>query len=448
MSRRRFLLAALALGLVPGLASAQCGRLLVSGYQSNVHVYDACSGEFQQVLDQATPRRLAGAQATRIHDGMIYVVSENTQQILRYRADDLSYIDTFITAPGGTNPTGVDVGPDGDVYVGGYASHSVLRFDGQTGAAKGTAVAARAAGLRGPDNGLRFGPDGKLYVPGYDSNNAVRFDPANNQTTTWVAPSAGGLRHSRAILFEPGGQTVLIASEGSDAILRFRVSDGGFVTRFVQPGFRPTGIDYGPDNQLFVTGDFFNGVRVYDARDGRFLRDVVPQGGTGGLVGATFVTYLPPQATTTPTVQHVGSQFWIVGGGVRSGSTLDVPDAVSANGTAFGNAFRAEDAVQRRWGGLRIRFTGCDAAELEWSSGGADSAGFGSGGYALQRLAPNPASRACNASGFANVSDGSYMSGAWFGGAARAGEGLFIDVLDDSQALVSFFTHRPAQTSR
>jgi len=164
MRPHRYLLVALALGLGPGLASAQCGRLLVSGYESNVHVYDACTGEFQQVLDQASPRRLAGAQATRVHDGLIYVVSENTQQILRYRADDLRYVDTFITAPAGTNPTGVDLGPDGDVYVGGYASHSVLRFDGRTGAAKGVAVAARAAGLRGPDNGLRFGPDGKLYA--------------------------------------------------------------------------------------------------------------------------------------------------------------------------------------------------------------------------------------------------------------------------------------------
>jgi hypothetical protein len=437
----------LTLFALPGLAAAQCGRLLVSGYESNVHVYDACSGAFLQVLDQASPRRLAGAQATRVHAGMIYVVSENTQQILRYRADDLAYVDTFITAPAGTNPTGVAVGPDGDVYVGGYASQSVLRFDGGSGAAKGVAVAPRAAGLQGPDNGLRFGPDGRLYVPGYDSNNAVRWDPASNQTAIWVQPRAGGLRHSRAILFEAGGQTALIASEGSDAILRFRVGDGGFVARFAQPGFRPTGIDLGPDNQLFVTGDFFNGVRVLDARDGRFIKDLV-QPGAGGLVGATFVTYLPPQATTAPTAQHVGSQFWVVGAGLRTGSTLDVADAVSANGAAFGSAFRAEAAVQRRWGSLRIRFTGCDSAELEWSSEGADSAGFGRGGYALERLAPNPASRACQSSGFANVGDGSYMSGAWFGGAARAGEGLFIDTLDAGQALVSFFTHRPAAAAR
>ncbi len=439
---RSITLATLAALASPAALAADCGKLLVSGYSSNVHVYDACSGAFQRVLDQATPRRLAGAQATRVHNGLLYVVSEETQKILRYRADNLDFVDAFIDADG-MNPTGVAIGPDGDVYVGGYQSDSVTRFDGQSGAFEAVVVPARAAGLDGTDNGLGFGPDGQLYVPGYDSNNAVRYNPATGQTSGWVQAGAGGLRHTRAILFEPGGQTALIASEGSNAVLRFRVSDGGFVSAFINLPFRPTGLDYLPSGELLVTGDHANKVAVYNASSGAFIRDLVSVG-SGGLIGPTFVTYLAPAATETVNAAHLGSQFWAVGAGLRSGARLDVPDALSANGSVFGTGFDPNAAVKRRWGALQITWTGCDAATLSWDSRGSDSAGFGTGGYPLQRIAPNPASLACAQQGFANVSDGSYMSGAWFGGPSRDGEGLFIDVLTANQVLVSFFTHRAA----
>jgi len=35
------------------------------------------------------------------------------------------------------------------------------------------------------------------------------------------------------------------------------------------------------------------------------------------------------------------------------------------------------------------------------------------------------------------------MAGTWFGGTARSGEGLFLDVFEDGTVAVAWFTHRP-----
>ena len=101
----------------------------------------------------------------------------------------------------GFNPTGLAFGPDGDVYVCGYAGDSVRRYDGTTRQLEATVVPPRAAGLDGADNGMTFGPDGRLYIPGYDANNVVAWDPATNQVSTFIARNAGGLIHPRGIVF-------------------------------------------------------------------------------------------------------------------------------------------------------------------------------------------------------------------------------------------------------
>jgi hypothetical protein len=115
----------------------------------------------------------------------------------------------------------------------------------------------------------------------------------------------------------------------------------------------------------------------------------------------------------------------------------------STNGAAFGSAFNPADAANQRWGAARIEWTGCNTAELSWDSTGPDAAGFGIGGYSLQRLAPNAAGDRCTAQGFPVTTGNEFMAGTWYGGPTRDGEGLVIDALSDGQVLVSFFTHRP-----
>src|SRR5690606_12794002 len=335
---------------------------------------------------------------------------------------------------------GVAFGADGDVYLGGYNSDSVLRFDGRTAAAKGEVV-RRGDGANGVDNGLVFGPDGKLYVPGFDSHNVLRWDPATGRSEVFIPSRSGGLFRTRGILFEPDGSGVLVSSEGSREILRFH-RDGRFDRVLARFDFGPNGMAYAADGSLLVTG--FGGDRVLrlDARSGTVLGTVVPTG-QGGLRGATFLAILPPEAETNePDAEQIGSQYWLTGAGPAQAGLLEV-DLHSSHGGAFGADLDPAPGPRARWGSLRISFSGCDSAQLSWTSSGPDSAGFGDGGYALQRIAGNPASAQCHAEGFDPAAGPAFMAGTRYGGAARSGEGLFLDVLVDGTVLVAWFAHRP-----
>lgn len=418
-------------------ASAACaGRLFVSGYFSNnVHVYDACTGEFQRVLDDSN--RIRGPQATKIGpDGKLWVVSEENARILRYEPDTLAFIDIWTSVGAGFNPTGLAFGPDGDVYVCGYQSDTVRRYDGTTRQLEATVVPARAGGLNGPDNGMTFGPDGRLYVPGYDSNSVVTWDPATNQVAPFVAGGAGGLSRTRGILFEPGG-TVLVSSEGTGRILRYGAG-GAFVGVFATDLALPGGMIFDGDGGLFVaTGDSASRIGA----DGANLGLVFPFG-RGGLSGGTFASFVPARGSSVDTSQ-VGTQYWVVGSGVAGAREIVLNDVVSATGTAFGPAFRAQDVVRKRWGSLRIAFTDCRSGTLSWDSTGTDTAGFGDGGYPLGVLIPTAFTTQCEQQGFANVQGNDWMNGTWWGGETRSGEGLLIHVAPDDTVFLAWFTHRP-----
>ncbi len=431
------LIGLLLLASLESTAQSGCnaGRALVSGYYSNVHVYDACTGVFERVLDN--DGRISGAQAVWPRpDGRVYVVSENNGRILRYQSSSLAYIDTFIDTGAGFKPTGIAFGPDGDIYVAGFDVDEVRRYDGQTGALKSTPVAARAGGLDGPDNGMTFGPDGKLYIPGYYSNNVLRYDPATNNLSTFVAAGSGGLRHTRAILFEPGNASVLVSSEGSSQILRFNSGSGALMGTFASlPS--PAGMNYTNDGRLLVATNS-TVVQVINASTGAVQGFLFPISAGGGLQGSTYVATMQPKVE----LSQVGTQYWLIGAGQVNGRTIEF-DLLSATGTQFGDAFRPADVVRKRWGSIRIAFTSCESADFSWNSSGADSAGFGVGGYVLQSLVGTAFTDACKLLPFDQVSGSDFMNGTWYGGSSRSGEGLLITVNASGLATVAMFTHQP-----
>ena len=142
-------LSIIAITLLAGSAEAQtCAhRLLLSGYFSNnVHVYNACDGRFERLLDSAN--RIAGAQATRLsEDGKLYVVSEENGRILRYDAASLAYQDAPVTLPPGFGGTGMVLNGE-EVWVAGYQFGGVRRY-GLSGEDRGVLMAPGSAGLAG-----------------------------------------------------------------------------------------------------------------------------------------------------------------------------------------------------------------------------------------------------------------------------------------------------------
>jgi len=296
----------------PAVAAGCSHRLFVSGYNSTVHVFDACTGAYERDLD--TSARIRGAQAVKLGpDGLLYVISEKSQQILRYRNDTLAFVDVFASLPG-ADPTGLAFDPAGNVYVAAFRTDNVRRLS-PSGAAIDIPVAARAAALRGPDNGITFGPDGRLYIPGYYSSSVVRHDPQTGATDAVVAYSTQGLTNTRGLLPERNGQGMLITGEGSGQLLRLDLATGNVTV--LNAGFvAPTGLDYAPNGELLV----LEGSRVHrlDPVSGAF-KGVLIAPGAAPIQGGTYLAVLPNPggggaAATVPVVEyfHAGLDHYFV----------------------------------------------------------------------------------------------------------------------------------------
>jgi DNA-binding beta-propeller fold protein YncE len=288
----RFAAVASILLFVGAAAHAQpCGHhLLVSGYFSNnVAIYDACSATFLRQLEQAG--RIQGAQAVRYNpaDDLIYVVSEGNDQIQRYRHDGTyAFVDVFAQLASDIDPTGIDFGPAGEVYVASYGTSSVLELDPLTGAIVDT-VLPSDSGLLGADNGMMVSASGRLYVPGYDSSSVARVDLANGDVhADFVASGTGGLFETRGIVDE--GATILVGGEGSGEIYRFDADSGALVDTLITGLNRPTGMTLDVDGSLLVL--WGNRVRRYD-RDTGALLGTLAYGVDGGISGGTFVALVP-----------------------------------------------------------------------------------------------------------------------------------------------------------
>ncbi len=290
--------------LVAGAATAQSppcpARLFVSGYFSTVHIYDACTGAYLRDLDPTG--RIRGAQAVKLGpDGLIYVTSEMSQQILRYRNDTLAFVDVF-AAFTDADPTGFAFGPDGNVYVAAFRTNNVRRLSG-AGVPLDVPVAKGTAGLIGPDNGITFGPDGNLYIPGFYSSNVVRFDPRTGTASVAVAKNAMGLGATRGILPERDGSGLLITGEGSGQLLRLDLATGVVSVRAA--GFtRPTGLAFAPNGDLLIVDG--NAVVRRDPATGTSRGTLVAEG-AGGLEGGTYaavIAFTAPASVPVPVVEY------------------------------------------------------------------------------------------------------------------------------------------------
>lgn len=416
-------------------------RALVSGYYSNVHVYDACTGEFLRKLDESG--RIQGAQAVKLGpDGRVWVVSEEAGTILRYDLDSLNYVDTFATVGVPWGVTGLTFVGENTVYLGSYDTGRLRRYDIATGAGQDVSGVSL---LRGPDNGLTTTPDGQLLIPGYDSNNVVRYNPADGQFSTFVAAGANGLRATRGLLFNEAGTKVYVTGERSNQVLRYNYPSGTLDKVIATSITTPTGITWYDENTLLVagTGRLGAGVLKIDAESGE-EKSLFIRIGSGGLAGPTYVTLVPASVdeVQTPNAATLGSQYWLTALGRLNGSRAEL-EANTALGSHFGDDFDPTEVRKPRWGQITLNFLNCRQAELTWTSRGEDSARFGSGGYRIERMLNTPTTAACERTGIAAAPDSTWLQGAWYGGPPRDGEGFMLDTDGSGLIFLTWFTYRP-----
>jgi DNA-binding beta-propeller fold protein YncE len=283
--------AVLLLPFVTPSVHATCARhLLVSGYFSNnVAIYDACSGAFLRQLEQAG--HIHGAQAVRLNpaDGLLYVVSEQDDQIQRYRPDaDYAFVDVFAQFDADVAPTGLAFGSDGRVYAASYGTSRVFELDPLDGSVIGTLLPSDS-GLLGADNGLMMSAAGLLYVPGYSTASVARVNPATGDVIAAFVPSrTQGLRRTRGIVDE--GATILVGGEGSGEVYRFDANSGAFVGKAVTGLGTPTGLALDADGSILVLSG--NRVRRFDRGSGADL-GVLATVDDGAIDGGTFIALVP-----------------------------------------------------------------------------------------------------------------------------------------------------------
>lgn len=192
-----------------------------------------------------------------------------------------------VVTDGGSSGTTGEPGSGLELLVCSFVGDAVGRFDLDSGAFLGDLGPTDA--LDGA-LGIVVGPDGRIYVASEESNAVVRFDGTTGafldrfvaDDPLTMEDETGGLLGPGAVLFGADGR-LYVSSFDSDAILRYDGQTGAFVDVFVPAGAGgldgpDAGMVFGPDGHLYVPGYYSNSIPRYDGATGMPLGDFVAGG--------------------------------------------------------------------------------------------------------------------------------------------------------------------------
>jgi WD40 repeat protein len=230
-------------GLIIGLD----GNLLVNSTESHqILRYDTTTGQFLGDFVSEGNGGLSRPHGIAFGpDGNLYVSGFASGNVLRYNGSTGAFMDVFVPPGSGglTTAGGMLFGPDGNLYVNSFDNSSVMRYDGTTGnplPAPGQSgaffVTPGSGGLANPSMAITFGPDGNLYVGGYLSHNVVRYDGTTGAfIDIFVSAGSGGLSRTQGLAFGPDGN-LYVCSNATSRVLRYDGNTGSFMDAFVPVG--------------------------------------------------------------------------------------------------------------------------------------------------------------------------------------------------------------------
>ncbi len=214
-------------------------------------------------------------------DGNLYVGSFATNEILRYSPSG-EFLDAFVSSGSGGLSTpsvgAVIFRPDGKLYVASRDNANVLRYDANTGEFLNVFVPSGSGGLA-QIKGMTFGPDGHLYISSSATNQILRYNGTTGAYLgAFVAAGSGGLSNPRSLTFAPDGM-LYVANTNSNSVLRYNGSTGAFVSTFIPTssgGLNQPGDLLFHSGSLYVASQGTNRILRYDASSGAFIDTVDP----------------------------------------------------------------------------------------------------------------------------------------------------------------------------
>ena len=190
------------------------GTLLVSSENGNrVNQYDGNSGVFLDTFVDPGEAGLQGPEFIVVGPDDFLYLAAHSRRVLRLDPHIGGVVEPFVfddpNTPGDetgglTWAHGLRFGPDRNLYVASSQNHSILRYDGTTGAFIDAFVPAGSGGLQFP-LGIAFGPNGHLYVASFNNSLLLKYDGQSGASLGTVANlGALGLRGPLHIEFLPG----------------------------------------------------------------------------------------------------------------------------------------------------------------------------------------------------------------------------------------------------
>ena len=126
----------------------------------------------------------------------LLVASADSDAIYRFEETSGAYLQKMGVGDDLNYAADVTVGPDGLIYVSGYISDNVLRYNLTTGAFVDEFVSNGAGGLDGA-LGMAFGADGHLYVASSLNAQILRYDGVSGAFIDVFVSAGSGAGHSR-----------------------------------------------------------------------------------------------------------------------------------------------------------------------------------------------------------------------------------------------------------
>jgi hypothetical protein len=323
------------------------GYLLIDSYDNNcIMRFDETTGAFVNTLVSKASGGLDNSVGMILGpDHNLYVSNHlepinngngQTSSVLRFDGTTGTFLGVVADGSQVSSPRGIVFGPDGNLYVAeGKGPGTVLRFNGTTGAFIDDFVPTSSGGLAHPTS-MVFGSDGRndgkldLYV-GKGGGGVLRYDGTTGAFKgTFVASGAGGLGNPWALVFGMDGDLYVSNDVGNGtnqlppgSILRYEgpagPNPGAFLGTFVPTGSgglnTPLGLLFGPDangdgqQDLYVSSaalDVYNfthahpgtsEVLCYDGVTGAFLKTLVAPD-SGGLSNPSFMVFTKTDPVT------------------------------------------------------------------------------------------------------------------------------------------------------